>query len=146
MNTTQLNQIWPEWKIDTLLGEGSLRSEGLSDENAKTYFQGIVNDFIKEIKLMEDMKGNSNIVSVEDFKVLEKTDGIGWDIYIRMEFLTSFFEHINDKKLPEKEVIKLGKDILNALELCARRKIIHRDIKLAAPVINKHLIRKIPPI
>jgi len=171
MNSTQLNQIWPEWKIDTLLGEGSfgkvyklvreehgitvysavkiisvpkdssqlltLRSEGLSDENAKTYFQGVVNDFVKEIKLMEDMKGNSNIVSVEDFKVLEKTDGIGWDIYIRMEFLTSFFEHIDDKKLPEKEVIKLGKDILNALELCARRKIIHRDIKLENVFVSR---------
>ena len=61
---------------------------------------------------------------------MEKTNELGWDIYIRMELLVPFNTYISDKKLTEKEVIKLGCDICTALEICAKRNIIHRDIKL----------------
>ena len=114
----------------------SLRSEGLDMNATKTYLQGIVNDFVSEIQLMESLKGVQNIVSVEDYKVVEKTGEIGWDIYIRMELLTSFNAYICDKKLTEKEVIKLGCDICTALEICAKRNIIHRDIKPENIFIN----------
>lgn len=114
----------------------SLRSEGLGIDATKTYLQGIVNDFISEIQLMESLKGVQNIVSVEDYKVVEKTDEIGWDIYIRMELLTPFNTYICDKRLTEEEVIKLGCDICTALEICSQRNIIHRDIKPENIFIN----------
>ena len=114
----------------------SLRSEGLDMNATRTYLQGIVNDFVSEIQLMESLKGVQNIVSVEDYKVVEKTGEIGWDIYIRMELLTSFNAYICDKKLKEEEVIKLGCDICTALEICAKRNIIHRDIKPENIFIN----------
>lgn len=114
----------------------SLRSEGLDMNATRTYLQGIVNDFVSEIQLMESLKGVQNIVSVEDYKVVEKSREIGWDIYIRMELLTSFNTYICDKKLTEEEVIKLGCDICTALEICAKRNIIHRDIKPENIFIN----------
>ena len=114
----------------------SLRSEGLDMNATKTYLQGIVNDFVSEIQLMESLKGVQNIVRVEHYKVVEKTGEIGWDIYIRMELLTSFNAYICDKKLTEKKVIKLGCDICTALEICAKRNIIHRDIKPENIFIN----------
>jgi len=107
----------------------SLRSEGLDLDGTRTYFKEIVDDFVGEIQLMESLKGIQNIVSVEDYKVIEKTDAIGWDIYIRMELLTPFNNYICDKTLTEAEVIKIGTDICTALELCSQRRIIHRDIK-----------------
>lgn len=107
----------------------SLRSEGLDMDGTKTYFKGIVDDFVSEIRLMESLKGIQNIVSVEDYKVVEKKDTIGWDIYIRMELLTPFNTYICDKNLTEYEIIKLGCDICTALEICGQRNIIHRDIK-----------------
>ena len=114
----------------------SLRSEGLSLEGAKTYFQGIVNDFVGEIQLMESLKGVQNIVSVEDYKVIERTEEIGWDIYIRMELLTPFNSYIRDHQMSEKDVIKLGVDICTALEICSKRDIVHRDIKPENIFIN----------
>lgn len=107
----------------------SLRTEGLSENASRTYLQGVVDEFVDEIRLMESFKGTQNIVSVEDYKVVERTDEIGWDIYIRMELLTPFNSYIRDKALSEKEVIKLGVDICTALELCAKCNVIHRDIK-----------------
>ena len=59
----------------------SLRSEGLGMNATRTYLQGILNDFVSEIQLMESLKGMQNIVSVEDYKVVEKTGEIGWDIF-----------------------------------------------------------------
>jgi len=107
----------------------SMRAEGLSENGTRSYFEGIVTDCVNEIKLMESMKGNTNVVSVEDYKVLEKTDGIGWDIFIRMELLTPLNSYIADKQLSEAEVIKVGQDVCAALYLCSQLNIIHRDIK-----------------
>jgi serine/threonine protein kinase len=108
----------------------SLRAEGLDDSGTATYFQGLVNDLVGEIKLMESMKGTPNIVSVEDYTVVPREGEVGWDIYIRMELLTPFTEYIKDKlPLPESEVIKLGIDVLSALEICGQRNVIHRDVK-----------------
>ena len=107
----------------------SIRNEGLDLDGTKTFFKGIVDDFVSEIQLMESLKGIQNIVSVEDYKVLEKKNEIGWDIYIRMELLTSFNACIADKQMDEDAVIKLGCDICTALDICSQRNIIHRDVK-----------------
>ena len=115
----------------------SIRSAGMSDEATKTYLQEVVNDFANEIRLMESFKGCQNIVSVEDYKVVEKTDGVGCDIYIRMELLTPLNTYISDKTLSEREVIELGCDICSALERCAQRNVIHRDIKPDNIFINE---------
>ena len=115
----------------------SMRSAGLSVDATKTYLQEVVNDFANEIRLMESFKGCQNIVSVEDYKVVEKTDGVGWDIYIRMELLTPLNTYISDKALSEREVIELGCDICSALERCAQRNVIHRDIKPDNIFINE---------
>lgn len=114
----------------------SLRSEGASINDAKTFFKGIVNDFMNEIRLMNSLKGMQNIVSVEDYKVIERTGEVGWDIYIRMELLTPFNTYIRDKQLTEKEVLQLGVHICTALEICSKRNIIHRDIKPENIFIN----------
>jgi len=107
----------------------SMSTEGMTEEATREFFFEIVQDFIKEIELMESLKGTQNIVSVEDFKVFEKSGDFGWDIFIRMELLTSFTEYLKNKKFPEAEVIRLGIDILKALELCSKLNIVHRDIK-----------------
>lgn len=115
----------------------SLRSEGLDINATRTFLRGIVDDFVNEIQLMESLKGVQNIVSVEDYKVVEKTGEIGWDIFIRMELLTTLNTYTCDKKLTEEEVIRLGCDICSALEICGQSNIIHRDIKPENIFINK---------
>ena len=109
----------------------SMQYEGMTERETKTYFEGIVQDFVNEIKLMETLKGTSNIVSVEDFKVIENTEKIGWDIFIRMELLEPFNKYAYNHPLDEAEVTKLGIDLCSALELCYTNHIIHRDIKPA---------------
>lgn len=115
----------------------SLRSEGMSMDGTRTYLQGIVDDFVNEIQLMESLKGVQNIVSVEDYKVVDRVGEIGWDIYIRMELLTPFTQWKGDRRLSEAEVIRLGIDMCSALEICEKKQIIHRDIKPENIFINQ---------
>ena len=120
-------------KIITIPGSkselNSVRSETGDEGAAREYFQNLVEECIQEISTMEYFRGNSHIVSVEDFKVVEYLDEIGWDISIRMEYLTSFTDYCVGKELTEKEVIKLGCDLCRALVYCRQLNIIHRDIK-----------------
>ena len=107
----------------------SLRADGMSMDDTRSYLNGIVQDFIGEIQLMETFKGTQNIVSVEDYQVVEHTDNVGWTIFIRMELLTPLNTEIGEGNLSEEEVIRLGLDMCSALEICSRKKVIHRDIK-----------------
>ena len=116
----------------------SLRSEGLDENATRTHLKDIVDDYVKEIQFMESMKGMQNIVSIEDYKVIEKDDGMGWYILIRMELLTPLNTYLSDKTLSETEAIKLGIDICSALEICAESNIIHRDIKPENIFRNSH--------
>ncbi len=107
----------------------SMVVEGLTVNDSVSYYRQLTEDIVKEVSFMESCKGSTNIVSVEDYKVVERDVAPFTDIYIRMELLTPLNTYLCDKTLSEKEVIKLGIDLCNALCTCEKRNIIHRDIK-----------------
>ena len=111
--------------------QNEIKSErvGMSNDDVTAYFHGIVEDIVHEFELMSQLKGTANIVSYEDHVVLRHEDGIGWDIIIRMELLTSLLDYSFERQFTRQDVIKLGIDICRALELCQKYNIIHRDIK-----------------
>lgn len=158
-----INQVWPEWNEDCVLGEGSFgkvyrakrveygrtfysaikvltvpksqqeikfaRSQGMNDTEIYNYFQGLVDNLLNEITLMDNLKGAQNIVGIEDYKIIERQGEIGWDIFIRMELLTPFDSFVSNPEFSQKDVIRLGVDICTALEVCESNYIVHRDIK-----------------
>ena len=163
---TALQSIWPDWKIDILIGSGSYgwvyricRTLGQSriygalkvisiEENSGPGNAGIhdtpyqpsrlmVEKAIEEIRIMESLKGVPNIVRIEDFKVL-------WDdadamILIRMELLESLVSYLARTGVPSQEtVIRLGTDLCKALEYCHSKNIIHRDIKPANIFVDEY--------
>ncbi len=111
-----------EWK--------SVMTDGMDPQSVTNYFYGLVNEVAGEIDVMSRFKGNSNIVSYEDHKVIMHQDGRGWDILVRMELLTPFMDIMLQKfSMDYNSVIKLGTDMCRALEVCHSQNVIHRDIK-----------------
>ena len=109
-----------------------MEEDGLDHQGASTYFRQAVLALNQEIALMNKVKGHSNIVSYEDHDVIEHSDGIGWDILIRMELLTPISQYFKKfDTVPPQEVVRLGIHLCRALEVCAKYNIIHRDIKPA---------------
>ena len=105
-----------------------LYNDGYTVEDVTMRFQGYLEDIIREYSLMVDMKGHSNVVYCDDFRYVQHEDGIGWDIYIKMELLTPLTKALA-KEIDERQVMDLGIDICSALVMCRERNIVHRDIK-----------------
>ncbi|MGN1165613.1 MAG: serine/threonine-protein kinase [Lachnospiraceae bacterium] len=106
-----------------------MHNENMTDDQISEYYHCAAVDVSKEFAVMERLKGNTNIVSYEDHKIVPHNNGLGWDVLIRMELLTSLPDYLETHVITEKEVCRLGMDICNALILCEKENIIHRDIK-----------------
>ena len=104
-------------------------ANGYDKESIIASYENEIRDYVQEYRLMKELQGQSNIVSCDDFTVVPHENGIGGDIFIRMELLTSLQQILKDRMLSVEEIIKLGKDISRALILCESKNIIHRDIK-----------------
>ena len=113
-------------------------SENTGPDGVTKYFRSIVDGITKEFNIMSQLKGESTIVSYEDHEVREHTDGIGWDIFIRMELLTPLLQYTANYPLSRNDIIRLGIDICSALELCRKNNVIHRDIKPENIFVSKN--------
>ncbi len=105
-----------------------LRTNGLDEESITAHFNDYLKDIIREYSLMTKVKGHTNVVYCDDIHYVQKDDGIGWDIFIKMELLTPLTEKLG-LAYSEEDVVKVGRDIASALVLCKGENIIHRDIK-----------------
>lgn len=86
----------------------------------------------QEVRLMDTVHGNTNIVDYLDHKFVEWSDetGFGCDMLIRMELLEDLRSKLRSAyQYSEPEIRKIGKDICTALVLCHKKGILHRDIK-----------------
>lgn len=108
-----------------------LMNSGMDSQSVQYYYQDLVKNIQNEIRVMETLKTGNNIVSIEDYSIVKKEEGIGWKVYIRMELLTNLSTYLEERggTLEPEEVAKIGRDICTALECCEQERIIHRDIK-----------------
>ena len=104
------------------------RRSGFTDESLVNSYRQQMQRFLDEYRLMLELKGKTNIVSCDDFQTVPHADGIGWDIFIKMELLTPLKKYLAREITPE-QTVKLGIDLCKALSLCREKDIIHRDIK-----------------
>ena len=134
-----------------------MKKEGFDDDAMREFLEAFARNITFEIDLMREFSGNNYIVSFEDYQIIDKAAPpesplpsspiascnraapniplhsgrlpMGLDILIRMELLTSLANVVAGRALSQAEVIQLGIHICRALELCAQKKIIHRNIK-----------------
>ncbi len=105
-----------------------LLNEGYDEASVTERFRGYLQDIAREYSLMAKMKGHTNVVYCDDIRYVQHDDGIGWDIYIKMELLTPMMNTLSND-IPEETAIRVGMDICSALVLCRQQNIVHRDIK-----------------
>jgi len=103
-------------------------SDGYDRQSVVRSYARHLKDIVNEYTIMRKMNSCVNIVGCDDVRYEQHPDGIGWDIFIKMELLTPLGKAFPGR-VGEKTVIKLGKDICNALIMCKRHGVIHRDIK-----------------
>ena len=103
---------------------------GYDRDSIVVKYKSYLEDIIREYQLLMRVKACPNIIRCDDVSALPHDDGIGWDVFIRMEFLNPCPFMVNrNTTIDETEVIKFGLDICNALSICEKNNILHRDIK-----------------
>ena len=136
VNTSALKIISLPQSEDDL--RSTIETNNLTGDSVSSYYRSCADAITNEIKLMSELKAQSNIVSYEDHKMFPHEDGVGWDILIRMELLTPITSYLKENHtFTRREVIQLGMDLCKALEICQRYNIIHRDIKPANIFISE---------
>lgn len=93
-------------------------SDGMDEKSVTTYFRDIVELFVREIAIMTELKSHPNIVTCEDYSVMDHEGTIGRDILIRMELLTPLTEHAMSHKMTQNDVKNIAIDMCEALVFC----------------------------
>lgn len=105
-----------------------LTSQGYDKASITQYYRNQLDELIREYAIMLELKGHTNIVYCDEVKWLPHDDGIGWNVYIKMELLKPL-KSVLGNTYDENAVIRLGRDIARALVHCQEKNVIHRDIK-----------------
>ena len=166
-----VQSVWPEWELMEEIGAGQFGmvykarkhgfagdsfsaikvvkidrdsdDSGFSNEQTDSYLASIAQNYAREIKMLEYVKGNSNIASIEDYTICQNSGGKPWYVLIRMELLKPLYDDLDGKEINDQLVIRIGKDLCRALEICAERQIVHRDIKPANVLVNDYGVYKL---
>lgn len=110
----------------------TLFNMGMDGQSVSTFIDETARDVMKEVQVMEQLRGAPSVVNIEDCLMVPHEDGPGCSILIRMELLQSLDQFLARRKsrcLTREETIRLGTDLCRALEVCEEKRIIHRDIK-----------------
>ena len=160
-----ISEAWPGWRLESLIGAGAfgevyrasrqdaagtltaavkvirlhtrqLRSQVSGEAECEAMLERMTERMNREIRLMCTLRGQTNLVSIDDYLITQDEEsGIRY-ILIRMELLRPLLVDLDIHSYGEEQLLKLGMDLCRGLEVCAREHIVHRDIKPENVFIN----------
>lgn len=109
----------------------ALISMGMDEESIQSYLAGIARSLMREVAVMDTLKGAPGVVSIDDFELVELGSG-RWTLLIRMELLEPLLDFVLRVGAPgPREVARMGADLCRGLAACHAAGVIHRDVKPA---------------
>ena len=151
-------EVWPGWRLDGIIGAGTYGEvyravyEDTAEKSTaaikiiKIYphnsrngcgnaaetqalFDGMSEQFSREVRVMQSLKGQSNLVNIDDYRIWKDPEDSILYYLIRMELLSPLLVDLDVRSYDEDMLIRMGIDLCRGLEACCRRHIVHRDIK-----------------
>lgn len=100
---------------------------------AQERWNRLLEDMGSEIRTQEHLSGieGGRIVRYFDHKVVPNHDNTECEIFILMEHLTPFMDYLaqNEEGMSVAEVVRLGREIADALAVCHSHGVFHCDVK-----------------
>jgi len=110
-NTVLITRSIPNDEIDNCSDEESMIAD----------YEDKIQNYVQKYKKLKELQGEPGIVRCDDVAVVPHKNGIGGDIFIRMELIKKSLYNVDTIQ----EIIKLGKDISHALILYEKKGISH---------------------
>ena len=159
--------LWDEWRIDKFLYEGNLsniyqvknkenigvikvisvpkiQTEVGNGQNLETreqmnsYFREVVSVLENEISKLSILQEIPNILTYKKYQAFERSTEIGFDFILLMDKEQSLLEYVASKKITNKEIVRIVKEVAEILEKAHSEDIIHKDIKVENIFIGKN--------
>ena len=87
-------------------------------------------EVLAEIEALTALREVPYVMRIDDYRLVELSDGEGYAIGIRMELLEPLPDHLRRMRTVDAcEAVRVGIDVCRALEACHERGIVHRDVK-----------------
>ena len=74
-----------------------LYDQSYDSASITAHFKEQMQDLVREYTFMQKLGENPNVVHCQDLRTIQHEDGIGWDIYIRMELLKPLKKWLDDR-------------------------------------------------
>ncbi|MBR2876999.1 MAG: serine/threonine protein kinase, partial [Clostridia bacterium] len=103
-------------------------NDGYDEAAVINIIESYLKNIVSEYSMMRNLSHCVNIVNCDDYRYEKQSNGIGYDVYIKMELLTPLTKTLPEK-ITDDLVIKIAKDMCHALEACGELGVVHRDIK-----------------
>ena len=84
-----------------------LYNDGFDEESITTRYRDYLGSIVREYSLMKTLRDCVNVVNCDDLQYFAHDDGIGWDIYIKMELLTPLGKALGNE-ITEDETLVAG--------------------------------------
>ena len=159
--------LWDEWRMDKFLYEGNLSNiyqvknkenigvikvisvpkiqtevgNGQNLENREqmnNYFREVVSVLENEISKLSILQEIPNILTYKKYQAFERSTEIGFDFILLMDKEQSLLEYVASKKITNKEIVRIVKEVAEILEKAHSEDIIHKDIKVENIFIGKN--------
>lgn len=101
--------------------------DGDADEYERRRAQ--VETLARQIRAAGALNDHRNVLPCRDHAIRARSDGSGWDVYVRSELSTPLDAYLRTHTYGEGDVARLGAGICSALEACRSRGVVHGDIK-----------------
>ena len=140
-NIPVLPPQWEGWKLTDVIGQGSSGKiyracKDAAQAAVKVISLGngpnderVLADCLQEIEILYALREDPHIVRIEDHLIVKDEAAGTCDIFIRMELLQDLQKHFESIPVSTEEVVRIGRDICDALSLCAAHGIVHCDVK-----------------
>lgn len=112
-------------QLDALLLTGALKSEA----DAKKYFEDRAKELVTEIEVLQLLSRQEGFLPCVGYQIAEKTDTVGYDIYILTEYRRSLERQFTKKPLSQLDAVNLGLDLCSALSACRRNGYLFVNLK-----------------
>ena len=102
------------------------------------HYEDEIQKYVQKYERIKQLEDDPNIVNCYEVAVVPHENGIGGDIFIRMELIEKSLRDVVRKgNLSIEDIIELGKDISRALLVCETWEISHCDIRPENIMLSK---------
>jgi len=92
---------------------------------------------IDQLSKISNGADNRFVITYYDYKIEPNNDGDKYDLYIKMEYLTSLSKYYKDNTISVRNILNLGLDVCKALEWCHNNGKLHNNLNLDNIFVNK---------